>query len=75
MAIYPKPGNTVPISGIYKVIHFPAHKQPHEIKCVKGNIFPPCGECRETNYVFVRPEEKSDVPEGKGTHTFFNPPP
>lgn len=40
-----KPGDTVPASGIYKVIHDPQHAQEHEVTCVKGEVFPPCNGC------------------------------
>jgi len=50
-----KPGDTVPTSGIYRVTHDPAHRQPHEITCVAGKTFPPCRDCHHPRYVLVRP--------------------
>jgi hypothetical protein len=44
MSIY-KPGDRVPQSGIYKVVHDPKHAQEHEVTCIEGEIFPPCNGC------------------------------
>lgn len=40
-----RPGDTVQESGLYNVIHDTAHVEPHQVTCVKGNIFPPCRGC------------------------------
>jgi len=40
-----KPGEEVPISGIYMVVHDKEHRIRHEVTCVKGNRFPPCNHC------------------------------
>ena len=40
-----KPGETVPQSGIYDVLHDPAHEQKHQVTCVYGEPFPPCNHC------------------------------
>jgi hypothetical protein len=37
-----KPGDKVPKSGIYKVIHDPNHDEEHEVTCIIGAPFPPC---------------------------------
>ncbi len=44
MAQY-KPGDEVPRSGIYKVIHDRRHTQEHEVTVIKGKRFPPCNHC------------------------------
>jgi hypothetical protein len=44
MNIY-KPGDKVPESGIYKVVHDPNHAKEHEVTCVFGETFPPCNGC------------------------------
>jgi hypothetical protein len=49
-----KPGDTVPASGIYRVIHDPAHAQEHEVTCVRGKRFPPCGTCKHPKFVLVK---------------------
>ena len=49
-----KPGDEVPHSGIYKVIHDPAHAQQHEVTCVYGKKFPPCRDCSHPRFVLVR---------------------
>jgi hypothetical protein len=38
-----KPGQTVPHSGIYRVIHDPAHIEAHEVTYIYGKPFPPAG--------------------------------
>jgi hypothetical protein len=49
-----KPGDEVPNSGIYKVIHDPAHAREHEVTCVYGKKFPPCGECAHPRFMLIR---------------------
>lgn len=38
------PGEKVPSSGIYSVIHN-GHAADHEVTCIKGKKFPPCADC------------------------------
>ena len=45
MAIQYKPGDTVPYSGIYKVVHDIEHKEEHEVTVIAGKRFPPCNHC------------------------------
>jgi formamidopyrimidine-DNA glycosylase len=40
-----KPGDKVPRSGIYRVIHDSNHHEEHEVTCVYGKAFPPCNHC------------------------------
>lgn len=40
-----RPGQTVEVSGIYRVIHDPNHTEEHDVTCVKGKKFPPCNHC------------------------------
>jgi hypothetical protein len=40
-----KPGDTVPNSGIYRVVHDEEHAEEHEVTCVSGKPFPPCRDC------------------------------
>jgi hypothetical protein len=46
-----KPGDKVPTSGIYNVIHDrldgDAHAHPHHVVAIAGKLFPPCRVCRE----------------------------
>jgi len=49
-----RPGQSVPASGIYKVIHDPRHAQEHEVTCVYGKVFPPCRGCQHPRFVLVR---------------------
>lgn len=43
-----KPGQIVPHSGIYDVIHYLPHlvSDHHQVTCVKGEHFPPCRDCK-----------------------------
>jgi hypothetical protein len=49
-----KPGDKVPRSGIYLVTHDRNHTQPHEVTCVYGKTFPPCGSCQHPRFELVR---------------------
>ena len=44
-----KPGDKVPTSGIYDVIHDKLdgdeHAPPHEVTAIAGRVFPPCRGC------------------------------
>jgi len=40
-----KPGDEVPKSGIYRVVHDNNHAAEHEVTCVIGEPFPPCSHC------------------------------
>lgn len=40
-----KPGDKIPASGIYRVLHDNHHTQEHDVTCVFGKHFPPCGDC------------------------------
>jgi hypothetical protein len=40
-----EPGQKVPQSGIYDVIHDPVHIKKHQVTCVYGDPFPPCNHC------------------------------
>lgn len=45
-----KPGDKVPTSGIYDVIHDKLdgddHAQPHQVTVISGTVFPPCRGCK-----------------------------
>jgi len=40
-----KAGDPVPQSGIYEVVHARAHRPPHEVVMLSGDLFPPCDTC------------------------------
>jgi len=61
-----KPGDTVPVSGIYRVTHDPKHTQEHEVTCVKGKRFPPCRDCAHPRFVLQRKAHHIE------THEFFS---
>lgn len=50
-----KPGDSVPNSGIYRVIHDPAHAEEHEVTCVYGKRFPPCRGCDHPRFQLKQP--------------------
>jgi hypothetical protein len=39
-----KPGDTVPVSGIYRVSHL-KHRVPHDVLAIRGEELPPCRTC------------------------------
>jgi hypothetical protein len=39
------PGQPVPETGIYEIIHARAHRQAHEVVMHRGDPFPVCEEC------------------------------
>jgi hypothetical protein len=41
-----KTGTVIPASGIYNVRHV-AHRLPHEVTLLKGEIFPKCQKCAD----------------------------
>jgi len=45
-----KPGEKVPTSGIYDVIHDKLdgddHAHPHQVTAITGTVFPPCRGCK-----------------------------
>jgi hypothetical protein len=41
-----KSSDTIPESGVYRVIHA-QHRLPHEVTLIAGQIFPPCAKCHE----------------------------
>ncbi len=50
-----RPGEDVPHSGIYKVVHDKNHTQNHEVTVVYGKKFPPCNHCgKHPRFVLVR---------------------
>ena len=60
-----KPDDVVPTSGIYRVLHDPKHAQEHEVTCISGKRFPPCGKCPHPRFILVRAAHHIE------THEFF----
>lgn len=49
------PGEPVPQSGIFDVLHDAEHRQSHEVVMIRGEAFPPCEVCAErVRYRLVR---------------------
>lgn len=50
------PGDTVPSSGIYEVIHdLGENKKPHEVIALQGELFPVCRTClREVKFKLLK---------------------
>ena len=47
-----KPGQIVPISGIYTAVH-EEHRSHHEVVAIKGEEFPPCRICKDEVCFYV----------------------
>ncbi len=64
-----KPGDKVPASGVYRVIHDGKHSQDHEVTAVIGERFPPCMTCgSHPTFYLVRAAHHI------GKHKHFKPP-
>ena len=56
-----KPGDDVPHSGIYRVVHDTNHREEHEVTCVYGKKFPPCNHCgNHPRFVLLRTAQHID---------------
>lgn len=40
------PGQSAPVSGLYRVRHGRSHRQGHDVVVISGDEFPGCRECR-----------------------------
>jgi len=49
-----KPGDKVPKSGIYDVVHDPEHVEKHQVTCIMGKVFPPCHGCSHPRFTLWR---------------------
>lgn len=38
-------GEVVMQSGIYEAVHEGAHRDPHDVVMIEGDLFPPCDTC------------------------------
>ena len=57
-----KPGNSVPVSGIYRVYH-DSHRLMHEAALIQGAPFPACKKCKDAvRFELVRPVESLHIP-------------
>src|SRR5438105_5286258 len=63
-----KPGQAVPQTGIYKVLHF-RHRAAHHNTLLRGSKFPACKKCGER----VRFEAVTSVPYGSGASELSRP--
>jgi hypothetical protein len=48
-----RPGQMVPISGLYTVVH-QHHRAEHEVLAIRGDEFPGCRVCKEEVRFYVR---------------------
>jgi len=55
-----RPGDAVPRSGIYRVIHG-KHRAPHENSFMRGEKFPNCQTCGDSvKFEFIQGEAKEE---------------
>jgi hypothetical protein len=58
-----KPGEKVPVAGIYKV-HHQAHRGPHEASFRSAEKFPACAKCGdEVRYELIAAAERNEPTE------------
>jgi hypothetical protein len=56
-----QPGDKVPRSGVYRVMHARNHAPRHEVTVVYGRDFPLCNACgRQARFVLLRPARVVD---------------
>jgi hypothetical protein len=54
MAQLYKSSDTIPESGVYRVLHA-EHRLPHEVTLIAGQTFPPCVKCHaEVRFELMR---------------------
>jgi hypothetical protein len=59
-----QPGEKVPHSGIYKVMHDKNHAADHEVTCIYDKVFPQCRECGQSpRFRLVRIAQHIDLSE------------
>jgi hypothetical protein len=57
-----KPGEECPISGVYRVVHDPAHTKDHEVTCIFSEKFPLCNNCGDgVRFVLERGAHHVDI--------------
>ena len=56
-----RPGDAILHSGIYRVLHDPAHQEPHDVICLNGSQFPTCRCCTLTRFILIRGAEAIDA--------------
>ena len=54
MAATHRPGNIVPVSGIYQVVDIYGAATGREVTCEEGDEFPPTVHAQEYGFVLVR---------------------
>jgi hypothetical protein len=56
-----QPGEQVPITGIYKVLH-QAHRQAHDVVLRELDTFPPCQHCgAEVRFELIHSVDESQI--------------
>jgi hypothetical protein len=73
MATTYKSSETIPESGVYRVVHA-QHRLPHEVTLIEGQTFPPCAKCHdEVRFELVR-ELPSLARERRGSVSLYTLP-
>lgn len=73
MATTYKSAETIPESGIYRVIHA-QHRLPHEVTLIAGQTFPPCAKCRDEVRFELARELPSLARERRGSVSLYTLP-
>src|SRR2546423_2712101 len=48
-----KPGDSIPLSGIYRVTHATDHEPVHTVTLLGGNLFPRCHACSYPDFELI----------------------
>jgi len=54
-------GDLVPLSGVYRVTHYPPHTGEEETTLTQGDSFPQCVHCSQVSFMLLNALSESDL--------------
>jgi hypothetical protein len=54
-------GESVPYSGVYRIIHYPPHTGEENVTLEKGTTFPLCVHCSHVSFMLVSELSRSGL--------------